>query len=90
MEDTIIKYIAEIQKERLCEVNSGDIVYCNSEFMKEFGYYQDLLLGQKVNLNGATSQVVKVFKEKKYPNKKWWQFWIKQEEYVTGYYLMVI
>lgn len=75
---------------RVYELHKQDVLYCNVEFMKEQKYYQELLLGQIVYLNGVSAKVIKVFKEKKYPNKKWWQFWIKQEEIITGYNLMVI
>ena len=75
---------------RAYELHKGDVLYCNHEFMKEFRCYNDLLLLQEVNLNGIAARVVKVIKNKKYPNKKWWQFWLKQEEYVTGYHLEII
>ena len=84
---------------RLYEVHNGDVLYCNTEWMEKFGYYYELTLGQTIYLHsennnilekGIEVQITKVFKDKKYPNKKWWQFWIKQEETVTGYHLMII
>ena len=42
------------------------------------------------NSNSAKAKVVEVHKTKKYPNKKWWQFWLKQEEYIDGYNLMIL
>ena len=86
-------------RHRAYELHKGDVIYGNTEFMKEHKYYYELLLGQTIYLHtkdnnireeGIAVKVTKVFKEKKYPNKKWWQFWLKQEETVTGYHLMVL
>lgn len=79
---------------RLYELHSGDVIYCNTLFINDLGYDHDLTLGTHIYIdsigNNPIARVTKVFKEKKYPNKKWWQFWIKQEEYVTGYYLEIM
>ena len=84
---------------RAHELHKEDVLYCNIKFMEEQRYYYELLLGQTIYFHtkdnnireeGIAARVTKVFKEKKYPNKKWWQFWLKQEETVTGYHLMVV
>ena len=81
------------------ELHSGDILYCNTEWMKEAGYYYELSPGETIYVHtknnnireeGTAFRVTEVFKNKKYPNKKWWQFWLRQEEIVTGYHLMFI
>ena len=38
----------------------------------------------------TNTKVTKRYTHKKYPNKRWWQFWIKQEEYVDGYKLLIL
>ena len=81
---------------RLC---SGDEVYFNTAMTEKIGYHYELELGQKIKLypdnnsiieTGITLLVTEVHKTKKYPNKKWWQFWLKQKEYIDGYNLTVI
>ncbi len=90
------------QRVRAYELHSGDVIYCNVDAMKKkkldehYIYYGSRKLGDHIALYfqehdvAFSVKVVDVFKEKKYPNKKWWQFWIKQEETVTGYHLMVV
>ena len=84
---------------RAYELHRGDVLYCNTEWLKENGYYYELTLGEVIHIHqkpnsilndGVEFRVVYAFKEKKYPNKKWWQFCIKQEEEVTGYHLEVV
>ena len=84
---------------RVHQLHSGDVLYCNIEFMNYLGYPYELALGQNVYIypehnsiiaKSITAKVTKVHKHKKYPNKKWWQFWLKQEEYVEGYNLMIL
>jgi hypothetical protein len=91
--------LEKLTKQRLYKLCSGDVLYCNKEFMEEQHYHYDLSIGDFVYLypkensileNGVKAIVTKVFTDKKYPNKKWWQFWIKQEEYITGYHLMIV
>lgn len=86
-------------KVRVYEFHLGDVLYFSVELMKKLGYYYELNAGDPVYIypennsireDGTMLRVSKVFKEKKYPNKKWWQFWIKQEETVIGYHLMVV
>ena len=82
--------IKEITRPRLYELHSGDVLYCNTKFIEKLGHDYNLILGENIYIiNCITAKVVKVFKEKN-PNKKWWQFWIKQEEIVTGYHLEII
>lgn len=70
------------QISRYVELHKGDIIYFNTETMKEYGYYYDLLPGEVVLLNNLKEfRVVKIYKTK----KKWWQFWKKEK--VTGYHL---
>ena len=101
---TLMKDYAKAMELRVCELHSGDVIYCNVEAMKKLDenyiYYDIRYGGRKLGDHIAlyfqeydvafSMEVVEVFKEKKYPNKKWWQFWLKQEETVTGYNLMVI
>ena len=84
---------------RACRLYRGDVVYFNAEMMKAIGYNYELELGQKIRLypeqnsiiaKGISLLVTEVHKTKKYPNKKWWQFWLKQETYVKGYNLEVL
>ena len=89
----------DVENYRAYKLCSGDVLYCNKEFMEQQRYHYNLNVGDIVYLypkknnileDGVKARVAQVFTEKKYPNKKWWQFWIKQEEYVTGYHLMII
>lgn len=91
------KQQSERMKERLYEIHSGDVLYCNVEFIKELGYPYELELGQTIYIYSEHNSIAKsdllvteVHKTKKYPNKKWWQFWLKQEEYINGYSLTVL
>lgn len=78
-------------KERLYEMHSGDILYCNIKFIEELGHPYELELGQSFGIcKKGVVKVVNIHKTKKYPNKKWWQFWLKQEEYIDGYNLMIL
>ena len=80
-----------LAENRLYKVHNGYVLYCNKEWVQELGYDYDLLLGECIYVNGnITAKVIKVFRDKKYPNKRWWQFWIKQKEIVTGYHIMFI
>lgn len=81
---------------RLCK---GDVLYFNTAMMQTIGYSYELELGQKIRLypepnsiiaKGIVLLVTEVHKIKKYPNKKWWQFWLKQETYIKGYNLEVL
>lgn len=83
---------------RAIELHKGDVLYCNTKFMEEYGYYYELMPGEIIYIHsspnsilneGIMFRVVKIFKEKS-PNKKWWQFWIKQTEKVTGYHIEVM
>jgi len=98
MKEEVLLY-AEKTKERIHGLHKNDIIYCNTAFIEELGYYYELKLGELIFLHtkynnileeGKPLRVVRIFKEKKYLNKKWWQFWLKQEETVTGYHLEVI
>ena len=89
---------SEHKNNRICELHSGDVIYCNTKFMEKQSYYYELILGDIIHLHsnkdnileeGIASRVINVFK-KKTPDKKWWQFWIKQKEYVMGYNLEII
>ena len=102
----LMKDYAKEQETRLRahKLHSGDVIYCNVEAMKEldenYMYYDMHYGGRKLGDHIAlyfkehdvafSMKVIEVFKEKKYPNKKWWHFWLKQEETVTGYNLMVL
>ena len=43
-----------------------------------------------INSNNVRAKITRVKKTKKYPEKKWWQIWLKQEEHIEGYYLMIM
>ena len=92
-EELLYKKSEESLDWRLYELHSGDVFYCNVDAIKELGYDYDLILGDVVYLGSVitdpSARVVKVIKNNKH-TKKWWQFWIKQQEKVTGYNLMVI
>ena len=84
---------------RAYQLQSGDEVFCNVEWLECLGYYYELNLGQIIRIypkpdniiaKGMQAIVAKRYTHKKYPNKKWWQFWLKQEEYVDGYNLMIL
>lgn len=89
---------AERMKERMYELHINDIIYCNTAFIEELGYDYDLIPGEAIYIFqikeersiDKVAKVIKVFTEKKYPNKKWWQFWLKQEEKVTGYHIIIV
>lgn len=54
------------QISRYVELHKGDIIYFNTEAMKEYGYYYDLLPGEVVLLNNLKEfRVVKIYKTKK-------------------------
>lgn len=93
------KQRSEIMEGRLYEMHNGDVLYCNVEFVRELRYPYELELGQTIHIypehnsiiaKGIDLLVTEVHKKKKYPNKKWWQFWLKQEEDITGYNLTVL
>lgn len=97
--EEIIKQINGRMKEMIYKAYSGDVLYCNAKFIEELGHPYKLKLGQTLDIyekdgamvtKGVVAKVVEVHKIKKYPNKKWWQFWLKQEEYIDGYNLMVL
>ncbi len=81
------------------ELNKGDVIYCYPEFMTVLthGNSYKLEVGQTIypdddslRENGAAFMIIGIDKEKKYPTKKWWQFWLKQEENAIGYKLIVV
>lgn len=75
----------EKQISRCVELHKEDIIYFNTETMKEIGYDYDLILREVILLkNFVECRVVKIFKTK----KKWWQFCKKVK--VTGYHLEVL
>jgi len=74
---------------RVTQLYSGDELYLNVAMMKDLGFERELQLGETVSFP-IKVQVTKRYTHKKYPNKKWWQFWLKQEEYVDGYNLMIM
>lgn len=91
--------IKEMTRPRLHELRSGDELYCNTKFMEEQKYYYELNLGDIIYIHscrnnileeGVAARVIKVEKERTNSDKKWWQFWIKHQEYVTGYNLMIV
>lgn len=58
-----IENLYEKQKIRAYELHSKDVLYCDLKFMEKQRYYQELLLGQTVYLNGTVAaRVTKVFK----------------------------
>lgn len=92
-------YKSESPECRVYQLHRGDELYYNVEFIKELGHPYTLELGQTLNIykksngmvtKGIVAKVSEVHTHKKYPNKKWWQFWLKQEEYIDGYNLMVL
>ena len=93
------KKIEKMMKERVYEARSGDVLYCNTKFIEELGHPYELKLGWTLDIyekdgamvtKGVIAKVIEIHSKKKYPNKKWWQFWLKQEEYVDGYNLMIL
>ena len=90
--------INEGRRARILRLSQGDILYFNVPWIESIGCQYELKLGQIIDIvrEGDLSdvkgkaKVVKIFKAKKYPNKKWWQFWLKQEEYIGGYNLMIL
>lgn len=84
---------------RAYQLQSGDEVFCNVKCIESLGYYYELNLGQIISMypksdniiaKSMKAMVVQRCTHKKYPNKKWWQFWLKQEEYVDGYILIIL
>lgn len=97
--DESIAKISKRMESRIYEAHRGDVLYCNIKFIEELGHPYELKLGQTLDIykkengmvtNGVVAEVIKVHSKKKYPNKKWWQFWLKQEEYIDGYNLMIL
>ena len=95
----IIRYKGESSECRAYQLHSGDELYCDVNFIKCLGYYYELELGQTISIypehnsiiaKGIAAKISKKYTHKKYPNKKWWQFWLKQEEYVDGYILTIL
>jgi hypothetical protein len=85
----IESYKGESTETRACRLWTGDEIYLNTKAMKDLGFQCELDLGETITLP-FKAQVTKRYTHKKYPNKKWWQFWLKQEEYVDGYNLMIM
>jgi len=88
---------------RLYQLNKDDVIFIDTIGMERLGYTRKLVPGDRVHFNrhlcrayytidlkNVSAIVTKVYKHKKYPNKKWWQFWLKQEEYTDGYNLMIL
>lgn len=75
---------------RAYELKRGDEIYFNIAAIKQFGYNYELSIGEDIYLMELPAKVIKRKTRKKYPNKKWWQFWLKQEEYIDGYILMIL
>lgn len=69
---------------------SGDQIYFNVAAVKQLGYDYELSIGEDIYLMDIPAKAIERKTHKKYPNKKWWQFWLKQEEYVDGYVLLVL
>lgn len=86
----IICYKGELSEYRAYQLHSGDVLYFNVIAIKELGYDYKLKLGEDICIGNLSAKITKIYGKKKYPNKKWWQFWLKQEEYVEGYNLMVL
>lgn len=86
----IICYKGEPSECRAYQLHSGDEIYMNVAAVKTLGYGYELKLSENIFISGMQAMVVKRYTHKKYPNKKWWQFWLKQEEYIDGYNLMVL
>lgn len=92
-------YIGHPFEYRAYKLNSGDELYFDTVAVKNLGYEYELTLGQTICIypennsiiaKGIRLKVKEICCTKKYPNKKWWQFWIKQEKYINGYILMVL
>ena len=90
---------SDTSKCRAYRLNHGDIVYFNKTMMNTIGYPYELELGQKIRLYPEQNNIIApstvllikdIHRTKKYPNKKWWQFWLKQETYIEGYDLEVL
>jgi hypothetical protein len=77
-------------KARAYELHSGDVIYCDVIAMKSSGYDHKMKLGEHICIGSLCAYVTQIYKHKKYPNKKWWQFWLNQEEYIDGYNLMIL
>lgn len=75
---------------RAYQLYSGDEIYMNVTAVKTLGYDYELKLGENIFISGMKAMIVKRCTHKKYPNKKWWQIWLKQEEYIDGYILMIL
>lgn len=87
---TIICYKGEPSECRAYQLHSGDVLYCNVVMIKTLGYDYELKLNENIFMSGMQAKVSERYTHKKYPNKKWWQFWLKQEEYVDGYNLLIL
>ena len=74
---------------RAYQLCSGDEIYLNVASVKELGFERELQVGENISVP-LQVLVTKRYTHKKYPNKRWWQFWIKQEEYVDGYNLLIL
>lgn len=95
-----IESINKRMKEQIYKAHSDDIFYCDTMFVEKYlGYPYELELGQVIYIypennsiiaKSTAVEVTKIHKTNKYPNKKWWQFWVKKEECVEGYTLMVL
>lgn len=82
-------YIEDIPY-RVVELHSGDVLYFNIEAIKTLGIDKTLKAGENIDINDDLSMKVMDVITKVIQDKKWWQFWRKKKEEVTGYNLMVI
>lgn len=75
---------------RTVQLHSGDVLSFNIEAVKTLGIERTLKLGENIEINEDLTMMVTYVIKKTIQDKKWWQFWLKKQEEVTGYHLMVI
>lgn len=75
---------------RAYKLQSGDMIYLSIVALQELGYDSNLQLGDNIVIGELHAHAMKRKYHEKYPDKKWWQFWLKQEEYTDGYTFLIL